>query len=125
MKNSARTLTALAAAILIPLGALAADPVAPATNAESTQATETPAADSKATDSNATESKATDTKAAHSKARKADTKCEQSTSSRIRKNKGDCGKDSQPTSTYSKEELESTGQTDTGDALRRLDPRVH
>jgi hypothetical protein len=115
MKNSARTLTALVAAFLIPLGALAADPVAPATNAQSTQATETSAADSKATDSKAT----------HSKARKADTKCEQSTSSRIHKNKGDCDKDSQPTSSYSKEELESTGQTDTGDALRRLDPRVH
>jgi len=120
MKTSARTLTALAAAFLIPLGALAAEPEAPATTAESTQVTETPAADSKATDS-----KARDSKATHSKAKKADTKCEQSTASRIRKNKGDCDKDSQPTSSYSKEELESTGQTDTGDALRRLDPRVH
>ncbi|HEV7633017.1 MAG TPA: hypothetical protein VGO41_08490 [Steroidobacteraceae bacterium] len=120
MKTSARTLTALVAAFVIPLGTLAAEPETPATTAESSPATETPAADAKATDA-----KATDSKATHSKARKADTKCEQSTSSRIRKNKGDCDKDSQPTSSYSKEELESTGQTDTADALRRLDPRVH
>jgi hypothetical protein len=32
-------------------------------------------------------------------------------------------KSSQPTRSYSKEELDSTGQFDTGEALRRLDPR--
>ena len=97
MKNSARTLTALAAAVLIPLGALAADAPPPA---------------------------ASETKATDSKAKKAEPKCEQSSASRIRKNEADCAKDSQPTRSYSKEELDGTGQTDTGEALRRLDPRV-
>lgn len=88
-------LAALAAALLIPLGALAAD--SPQPKAEQ--------------------------KAAQKAGQKVDKDCEVSTASRIHRSKTDCPKDMQPTRSYSKQELESTGQIDTGEALRRLDPR--
>ena len=77
VKIPGRTLIALAAVLLLPLSAVAAE------------------------------------QAGKPVAKKADARCEPSTASRIKKSKEDCGKDSQPTSTYSKEELERTGQTDT------------
>ena len=101
MKNSARTLTlagALALVIALPVGAFAAEAQTP------------PAKESVK---------------AETKAKKAEPKCEPSTASRLRKDEKDCGKDSQQTRSYSKSELESTGQTNTAEALRRLDPRVH
>ena len=96
MKTPVRTLTALAAMLLIPLGAVAAEQVALVAPAETKTG---------------------------KPAKKAEAQCEQSTASRIKKSKEDCGKASQPTTTYSKEDLERTGQTDTAEALRRLDPR--
>ncbi len=113
MTKSTGTLAALTAALLLPLSAFAADPVAPPANTAAKPApTET-------------ETKtATETRTKDAEAKKAEAKCEQSTSSRIRKSKEDCGKDASPTRSYSKDEIESTGQTDTGEALRRLDPRV-
>jgi hypothetical protein len=104
MKHSA-TLTSFAIALLLPLGAVAAEPAAP---------TQTPAAAQAAAQATA------------AKAGKDEKSCEKSTASRIRKsNPKDCGKDAQPIRSYSREEIESTGQTDTAEALRRLDPRFH
>src|SRR5687767_10167521 len=56
-----------------------------------------------------------------------DKACVQDTGSRIKPAKGDETKAAncmQPGSTYSKEELERTGEIDTGRALRQLDPRI-
>jgi hypothetical protein len=95
MKRHSAFLTALAVAALLPLSSIAAEPA--------------PAA-----------------AAATAKAKKADKPCEPATASRIRKSKADdCKKDMPPAGTYTKEDLDSTGQTDTGEALRRLDPRFH
>jgi hypothetical protein len=97
-------LTTCAIALLLPLGALAADPAAPAQSPASAQAA---------------------AQAVAAKARKDEKPCN-ATASRIRKsNPKDCGNDAQPTRSYSREEIESTGQTDTAEALRRLDPRFH
>ncbi len=104
MKNSARTLTALAAALLIPLGAFAADAVTPPAKAPDAKA---------------------EVKSEAKPTRKAEIKCEQPVASRIQKGKSDCDKGALGTRTYTREEIESTGQTDTAEALRRLDPRVH
>ena len=50
--------------------------------------------------------------------------CEQLTATRIQRTRTtDCIKPTQPTRTITKEELDSTGQADLGQALKRLDPR--
>jgi hypothetical protein len=56
-----------------------------------------------------------------------DKACAPNTGSRIKPAKGDEAKVAncaQPGTTYSKEELENTGEIDTGRALRQLDPRI-
>ena len=107
MKRHSGMLATFAAALLLPLGAMAAEP---AEKPESQSPTETQVQDEQG-------------KKAQKKAEKP---CTTSTASRIRRDKADtCGKESQPTRTYSREEIESTGQTDTAEALRRLDPRFH
>ena len=100
----------LAAALLLPLGALAADATPPQPS-EAAQETR----------------KDADTRAADAKPRKkAAMACEGATASRIRRNKaGECVHSAQPTRSYSKEDIDTTGQTDMGEALKRLDPRFH
>ncbi len=97
MTRNSRTLTLLAAALLLPLGgALAADTATPA-------------------------------KEAPKVAKKQPLDCTEATVSRIRRNlkEGECPKSATPSRTYSKQDLESTGQTDVNEALKRLDPRFH
>ena len=92
------TLATLAAAMLLPLGAIAADAPAPAkAQSEATAAKE-------------------------KKVEKAP--CESTATTRLRRSKGeDCVRD--PGSrTWTKEELDNTGQMDTREALKRLDPRI-
>lgn len=54
--------------------------------------------------------------------------CTQITGSRIRPSKADvasgrkCATTTQPTRSYSKDELDTTGEMSVGDALRKLDP---
>lgn len=96
MSRYPRILTMLAAAFLASAGALAAEPAAVAPDMP----------------------KAT--------AKKTSPDCEDTTSSRIRRDKaGSCAKSASPTRSYSREDIERTGQMDVGDALRRLDPRFH
>lgn len=60
------------------------------------------------------------------KARPADRFCEPSAASRVQRKKAEgCDKASSPTRSYSREELDSTGQNDMGRALRQLDPRFY
>lgn len=101
MKIRSITAAALASALLLPLTLHAGDETPP------------PAAK--------TEASAT---SAH-KGAKADPRCEPTAQTRIRKNKAQGCIDIQPTRSYSREELENTGQTDTAEALKRLDPRFH
>jgi hypothetical protein len=98
MSRQTKLIPLVAAALLLPLGvAVAQDVAAPAA------------------------------KKAESKAKKkVEAECEQTSASRIHYSKTTgCLKPMQPTRTYTKEELDSTGQTDVGEALRRLDPRFH
>jgi hypothetical protein len=100
MTRRYRTIAALAAALLLPLGLNAAEPAKPAA----------PAAES----------------AVDAKTKKAEPKCESTATTRIRKMKSsDCAKDAVGARTYSKEELERTGEIEVGEALRKLDPRFH
>jgi hypothetical protein len=100
MIRRTRTLTLIAAALLMPLGVMAADAPAPATDAP----------------------KATTAKPA----RKTALGCDETTSSRIRRDKGGkCTPSSAPTRTYTKEDIDTTGQADLSEALKRLDPRFH
>jgi curli biogenesis system outer membrane secretion channel CsgG len=63
--------------------------------------------------------------AAVTKAKKFEKTCEATATSRIRRGKaGDCATETQPTRTFTQRDLESTGQFDMGEALRRLDPRL-
>lgn len=90
----------LAAALLMPLGALAAETAAPPTDPPAKEAPK----------AHVTKKPVED--------------CRETAATRIHKNKpGECAKSTQPTRTYTKEDLDSTGQTDTGEALKRLDPR--
>lgn len=99
MTRHSRTLTLIAAALLLPLGAVAADAAAPAADAP----------------------KASTAKPVKKTTLECDT-----TSSRIRRDKGGkCTPSSAPTRTYTKEDIDSTGQTDLTEALKRLDPRFH
>ncbi|RYZ63585.1 MAG: hypothetical protein EOP08_10655 [Proteobacteria bacterium] len=94
MKIRTTTLPALAATLLLPATLFAADEPAPA-----------------------------EAKAAAARAAKADLSCEPSARSRIRKARSLGCNDAQPTRSYSREDLQSTGQFDSAEALRRLDPR--
>ena len=98
MKLYTGKVAALAAALLLPLGAVAAEPAAPADKPVAAQ---------------------------EAKPKKIDKSCESASASRIRKEKGECINSAAPTRSFSKEEIESTGQTDTAEALKRLDPRFH
>jgi hypothetical protein len=58
------------------------------------------------------------------KARKVEIRCDTTTGSRIRRDKPEeCAKNLPPTVTYQQKDIESTGQTDLGKALKQLDPR--
>ncbi len=98
MKKQPALIIALAMALVAPLGAVAAE-TAPAE----------PAA-----------KEAREAKDARSK--KAEPCID--TSSRIRRQKaGECTPSAAPTRSWSREEIEQTGETDVGQALRKLDPR--
>jgi outer membrane receptor for monomeric catechols len=71
-------------------------------------------------------------KAAEEKPQKVESvECETVTGSRIKaarpaKDKaGKCAVSSSPTRTYSKDQIDMTGETDIADALRKLDPAFH
>jgi hypothetical protein len=99
MKRPAHSIAALAALLALPLGTVMA--------AEAPAASPAPA------------------RAAPEARHKEPAPCDV-TSTRIRRNRnGDCPASSQPTRSYTKDDLDSTGQTDVGEALRRLDPRFH
>lgn len=110
MKTANSLTAALAVALLLPLGtALAAEPAATAPAAE--QAAPTAAEDGKDSPKKAHRAKATDHRC---------------TASRIRKDKAvDCEKTAAPTRTYTQEDIQQTGETDIGQALRKLDPRFY
>jgi len=56
-------------------------------------------------------------------AKKEEAKCDTAPGSRIRQKAADCKKSAkQPYRSYSKDELDSTGETDINEALRKLDP---
>ena len=97
MKWQSTALAALGATMLLSLGAVAAEAPARADGAI----------------------------AATSKASKTESRCDASATSRIRRKNDDCARSAAPTRTWTKQDLESTGQMDTGEALRRLDPRFH
>ena len=99
MSRTPRTLTMLAAALLASAGALAAETAVVSPDPP---------------------------KATSTKATKTALECEDTTSSRIRRDKaGKCTKSASSARSYSREEIERTGQTDVSEALRRLDPRFH
>ena len=113
MTRHLRFIPALAAALLMPLGALAADAPTPDAQSKAEAQVETKA-----------DAKAAKTARAQ-KAKAKETECE-ATASRIQRNKaGECWKSTQPSRTITKDELDSTGETDVGEALKRLDPRFH
>ena len=67
---------------------------------------------------------AADSRAGNLKAAQApQMKCAAETASRIKRS-ADQPCSATPSTTYSQKELESTGRTDTSDALRQLDPRI-
>lgn len=54
-------------------------------------------------------------------------RCEAPTGSRIspeRDSKGECPKSASPGKTYTRDDLQSTGEINVGDALSRLDPSI-
>jgi len=58
------------------------------------------------------------------KTEKIEIRCDTTTGSRIRRDKPDeCAKNLPPTITYQQKDIESTGQSDLGKALKQLDPR--
>lgn len=89
---------ALAAVLLAPLGVVQAADSAPAPKA--------------------------DVKAKKDDAKKDEAKCEVAPGSRIQRKKPDNCKDlaKQPYRSYSKEEIDNTGETNIAEALRKLDP---
>ena len=93
MKHHFRSFAVLAAALLLPLGAMAADPPKPSP-------------------------------AAAAKAAKDERQCSMPTSPRLQKKGDECEQAKERTCSHSKEELDSTGQANTADALRRLNPSV-
>jgi curli biogenesis system outer membrane secretion channel CsgG len=96
MKRHTAAIAALALALSLPLGALAADAAASASKVEAP------------------------------KAKPVEKLCDPPTSSRVRKSKTEeCPKGAKQMSTYTQEDLQSTGETDTVEALRKLDPRFH
>ena len=105
MTSRSKYYAAFVLAVALPLGALAAEPAATTEQtAPTAQAADKPA-----------------------KAMKVDTHCRPATDTRIRRTKvaGCENKSAQPTRTYTKEDLERTGETDTLQALRKLDPRFY
>ena len=99
MKIRSGTFAVVAAALLLPLGATAADKpkTAPATATTATTA---------------------------AKPAKEERQCSMPTSPRLQKKGDDCEHAKERTRTHSNEELNSTGQS-TAEALRRLNPSVH
>lgn len=59
------------------------------------------------------------------KVEKVEIRCDTTTGSHIRRDKPDeCAKNLPPTVTYQQKDIEATGQTDLGKALKQLDPRI-
>jgi hypothetical protein len=102
MTRHSGSFAVLAAALLLPLGAVAADAAKPAP---------TPATAAAAT-------------AAAAKAAKAERQCSMPTSPRLQKKGDDCEQATERTRWHSKGDLDSTGQFDTAEALRQLNPSV-
>jgi len=108
-----KTLIAIALSSLLPLAVLAATP-------QQTTATDLDAAPAVASAEPAAEAVA--------KAAVIDRNCLRQTGSRIvahRKAKGERDCLPLPGRTYSRDDIERTGQTDIANALRRLDPSIH
>jgi hypothetical protein len=97
MTRHSGSFAVLAAALLLPLGAIAADSAKPAP---------APAA-------------------AAAKSAKAERQCSMPTSPRLQKKGDDCEQATERTRWHSKGDLDSTGQLDTAGALRQLNPSVH
>ena len=109
----------LPAALALSATAFAADPApaAPASTPASAPAS-APAADTaKATAADAKAAAAAKA-AAQSQAAK---ECASSTGTRVKKDKDQCN--SNKVTVYTQEELQNTGRTDMGEALKQLDPR--
>jgi hypothetical protein len=62
---------------------------------------------------------------AAAKAARDERQCSMPTSTRLQKKNDDCSQARESTRSYSNRELNSTGQFNAVDALRRLDPSVH
>lgn len=108
----ARILSSLAMA-LIPLSLCAAEPAARSTTAAADSATKPAATAAVATDSGAVK---TDTP-------KARARCGDFTGSRIKPRKADgCEPIIRPSRTYTRDQMQTTGEIDTYEALRKLDP---
>ena len=95
MSRPLNSIAILVAALLLPLGAVAADAPKPA-------ATEKP-----------------------SKTAKDERQCSMPTSPRLQKKNDDCSEASEWKRSHSGRDLKSTGQGDNAEALRRLDPSVY
>jgi len=103
MRRRSRIIAILAAALVLPVALQAADPKVPA----KPKAEEKPAAEAKQV------------------ASKAEPKCEYITGSRIRHNpKVNCDDGTPGLRVFTSDELQSTGEVDVAEALRRLDPRM-
>jgi hypothetical protein len=100
MTRHSRISAVLAAAFLLPLGATAAETAAPA---------------------------AKPAKAAESTREKipaGERQCSMPSSPRLQKKNDDCSEAKGSTRWHLRHEIDDTGQTDMGEALRRLDPRI-
>jgi hypothetical protein len=103
MRRHFRTIAILASALMLPIALQAADPKVPA----KPKAEEKPAAE------------------ARQAASKAEPRCEYITGSRIRhKPKVKCDDGTPGLRVFTSDELQSTGEVDLAEALRRLDPRM-
>lgn len=94
MTRHSVSFSALAASLLLPLSAVAADVAKPGP-------------------------------AAVAQAAKNERQCSMPTSSRLQKKNDDCAEAKERTRSYSNRELNSTGQANAVEALRRLDPSVY
>jgi hypothetical protein len=108
MSRYSGSLVVLAAALLLPLGAAAADAPKDAPPAASTTAKPAKAATDKS-----------------NKVARDERQCSMPSSPRLQKKGDDCADAKERTRWHSKDDLNSTGQMSTADALRQLDPSVH
>jgi hypothetical protein len=94
MKRHSRFFAFLAAALILPLGAMGADEAKPKPAAATTKTT------------------------------KDVRQCSMPSSPRLQKKKDECAEAKEGARWYSNGDLKDTGQTDTAEALKQLDPRV-